>query len=500
MGDERIKETEAKFLVWRPEQIDRVLSKLGEQGYALTERGTATHLDRYFDTRDWSVLRAGWACRSRTRNGDSRLMLKSMGEQVGSVFHREEIEQPQAGEVLADLTKGEECSELFTVESRRTVYEVSVPGKRDCTLEIDLDRSCIQAEKHYHKALGRIEFMELEFEGDADEVERLADMLSHESSLVPSQMSKFERGIQAAGYKITLADEFAHLPKPTMKSPILDLVYWYLGQQFDALRLQRPRAWEGLDPEGIHKMRVATRRLRASLRAFRDVLPEYAFGQLEPEVKWLASVLGDARDADVCEMSAEQYKSAVVDLPESALAPYIERMRQTTLDTHAALIDALSGLRYAELIGSLNAFINVGLEEDHSDVERVKDCEDRFVDKEMSRTLKRARKVSKKPSPRKLHKLRIQAKRLRYLLEVFFEVNPQKWTPMIEALEEFQEVIGLHQDSVTAIGRLSDYLAIAEDGVETQAIEQLIAYEEHLKIDRRTAAWKEWRKFRKTLA
>ena len=95
--------------------------------------------------------------------------------------------------------------------------------------------------------------------------------------------------------------------------------------------------------------------------------------------------------------------------------------------------------------------------------------------------------------------MRIQAKRLRYLLEVFFEVNPAKWTPLIETLEEFQEVIGLHQDSVTAIGRLSDYLAIAGDGAETQAIEQLIAYEEHRKIDRRTAAWREWRKFRKTL-
>ena len=243
MGDARIKETEAKFLVWRPEHIDRVLRKLGEQGYELTERGTATHLDRYFDTRDWSVLRAGWACRSRTRNGSSRLMLKSMGEQVGSVFHREEIEQPEAGEVLGELTKGEECSELFTVESRRTVYDVSVPGKRDCNLEIDLDKACIQAEKHYHKALGRIEFTELEFEGDAEEVERLAELLSHESALVPSQMSKFERGIQAAGYSVDPGEMFADIPKPTAKSPVRDLVYWYLGQQFDALRLQRPRAW-----------------------------------------------------------------------------------------------------------------------------------------------------------------------------------------------------------------------------------------------------------------
>ena len=499
MGDTSIKETEAKFLVWRPEHIDGVLARLGEQGYELTERGTATHLDRYFDTRDWSVLRAGWACRSRTRNGSSRLMLKSMGEQVGSVFHREEIEQPKAGEILGELTQGKECSELFTVESRRTVYDVSIPGKRDCNLEIDLDHACILAEKHYHKALGRIEFTELEFEGDAEEVERLAEVLSHESALVPSQMSKFERGIQAAGYSVDPGEMFGDVPKPTSKSPVRDLVYWYLGRQFDALRLQRPRAWEGLDPEGIHKMRVATRRLRASLRAFRKILPDYAFKQLEPEVKWLASVLGDARDADVCEMSVEQYKSALVDLPESALEPYIGRLRQTTLDAHASLVDALAGPRYAELIGSLTAFVNVGLEEDHSPDERVEDCEDEFVDRVLSKTLKRARKIHDESSSRKLHKLRIQAKRLRYLLEVFFEVNPEKWTPMIEGLEEFQEVIGLHQDSVTAIERLSDYLSIADGGIERQAIEQLIAFEEGRKQDRRAAAWQEWHRLHETL-
>ena len=499
MGEQRTKETEAKFLVWRPEDIDLVLQVLGEQGYELTERGTATHVDRYFDTRDWSVLKAGWACRSRTRGDQSRLMLKSMGEQAGAVFHREEIEQPQAGRVLADLTTGQECSELFIVESRRTVFDVSVPGASDCSLEVDLDKTCIKAEKHYHKAMGRIEFVELEFEGDAAEVERLASVLGDNPALVPSQMSKFERGIQAGGYSVFTDDDTAGDLRPNPESPILASVYWYLATQFDALRFQRPRAWEGLDPEGIHKMRVATRRLRAVIRAFQKLLPRHAYDHIEPELKWLARVLGDARDADVNEMSVGQYLAALGNLPASALDPYVEHLKQTTLDAHRRLVKALASSRYAELIGSLRAFVIIGQDEDHSHEPRVRDCEDEYIGKELSKTLRRGKKAGKKSSERKLHKLRIQAKRLRYLMEFFDAVSPGKWTPTIEALEEFQEVIGQHQDAVTAIERLTAYLDGAQAELETKAIRQLIQFEEERKLDRRTAAWKEWRRFRETV-
>ncbi len=61
---------------------------------------------------------------------------------------------------------------------------------------------------------------------------------------------------------------------------------------------QEPRAWEGLDPEGVHKMRVATRRLRSALRAFKKVLPA-SIRSFNSEFKWLAAALGGVRNINV---------------------------------------------------------------------------------------------------------------------------------------------------------------------------------------------------------
>ncbi len=51
-------EIEAKFLLRRPDQLDDVLALLDSRGYEVEPAGTSTHVDRYFDTEDWAILRA----------------------------------------------------------------------------------------------------------------------------------------------------------------------------------------------------------------------------------------------------------------------------------------------------------------------------------------------------------------------------------------------------------------------------------------------------------
>ena len=89
-----MREIEAKFIIRRPGQVDDVLRVLSAKGFSVRDRGTATHVDRYFDTEDWSILAAAWACRVRRRNGEAKLTLKSLHGPDGHVFAREEISQP----------------------------------------------------------------------------------------------------------------------------------------------------------------------------------------------------------------------------------------------------------------------------------------------------------------------------------------------------------------------------------------------------------------------
>ncbi len=53
------------------------------------------------------------------------------------------------------------------------------------------------------------------------------------------------------------------------------------------------------NPEGVHQMRVAVRRIRTAFRLFRGLTAPDATAQVEAQLRWLARTLGDARDWDV---------------------------------------------------------------------------------------------------------------------------------------------------------------------------------------------------------
>jgi inorganic triphosphatase YgiF len=198
-------EIEAKFVIRRPEQIDEALRALSANGFKISEHGTSTHVDQYFDTQDWSILGAGWACRVRHRHGEDKLTLKSLQEGDGNVFVRAEISQRMkahgmkhrlhlaSGPVkdeLDNILDGTPVEELFRVTSRRTVYVLDKPEAPLVRIELDLDETRIEADKRTEKATGVLTFTELELElmsGSADDLEPVAALLHDEAGLTPAQ-------------------------------------------------------------------------------------------------------------------------------------------------------------------------------------------------------------------------------------------------------------------------------------------------------------------------
>lgn len=72
-----------------------------------------------------------------------------------------------------------------------------------------------------------------------------------------------------------------------------------LWTRFEELMSFRAAALAGIDPEGVHDMRVASRRLRAAIELYRDVFPTRGLKPLLREVKQIADTLGSVRDLDV---------------------------------------------------------------------------------------------------------------------------------------------------------------------------------------------------------
>lgn len=515
-------EIEAKYLMRRPEQLAELLSFLGERGYALEKRGAATHVDAYLDTPDWAILHAGWACRSRQHGKRSTLSLKSTGRQDGSVFVREEIEQalgdaplPGSGllppgpvaDVLRPIVGDAPRHKLFSVRTRRTRYGLRPPGDDGAAIELDVDETLIRAKKADEDAAGRLEFVELEFEleaGDPACVADLATVLGSRDGLRPARLSKFERGLHTAGLTPSIAAEA--LPPVAAADPVLPLLFAYLGRQHRIMIAYQPVAWEGLDAEGVHKMRVATRRTRALLRAFREILAAELENRIETELRWLAGQLGQARDADICVRDIGRFNKTLSTDAAIAAAAYADHLRDTRDDAYANLARTFESERYASLMATLDDFVAAGpaaqTMQSWGNLS-IDDCAARLIGETAQKVTKRGDGLGRDSPARDLHRLRIIGKRLRYVLEFFSLAHPGRWARPIAALQRLHDLLGDHQDGVTSRALLADYAESIPPGAAASelllAIGRLMQIEDQRMAEARARFPNAWKRFRKSM-
>ena len=120
----------------------------------------------------------------------------------------------------------------------------------------------------------------------------------------PRGPSKLAR---ALGDRVPVREKWELPKKPTTA----DLFRAYAIEQVHAIHKRDPDVRRDL-PDAIHKMRVATRRLRSALATYRPVVDREAGDQLRAELKWLAGELGGARDAEV---QREHFPTAVAEQP-----------------------------------------------------------------------------------------------------------------------------------------------------------------------------------------
>jgi CHAD domain-containing protein len=211
------------------------------------------------------------------------------------------------------------------------------------------------------------------------------------------------------------------------------------------------------EPDAVHKMRVATRRLRSTLKTFRPLWDRAATDHLRAELKWLAEVLGKVRDAEV--MAARLERSLDGLAPELVVGPVRARLtgglRAQGAKDHRALVSALNGKRYPALLDELDALLAAeptehGLRPAATYVpHRVK----RTV-ATVNRLLDLAEKAEPTSMPglpdrdTALHEARKAAKQSRYAAEAAAPVGGAGAAALASAMEGLQELLGDQHDSV----------------------------------------------------
>ena len=521
-------EVEAKYLVEDAAQLNAIIGAL--QSHDVQSVSAVDVVDSYWDTPGWHIFRTGWAYRWRDASGDKTLTLKSLEMGNGAVHRRLEVEEQVAAfpgrnghsriagrvsEQLNGLGSGE-LRELFRVHNYRRLFSIRVPD--GSLVEVAVDQATITTKLPVPKlAPGRMSFVEVELELEAGKEEslfHLATTLERRFGLQPSRLSKFERGLQAAGLS---APRAARMSPPLQDTsyvrrlrqeelstadPAVHLAYHCLLEQFDEMLLQEPKAWEGLDAEGVHQMRVCTRRIRAAFRAFRDVLPVNAVRSFNREFKWVASALGRVRDLDVYRENLDHYAAEVPALNAAHAGDYEQHLDEQWRKARRRLLACLTSRRYGRLKDRFARFLVRGPSRRTLKAVggvTIGDAARQLIGKRYKTLRRDGRAITPDSPSESLHAVRIQCKRLRYLFEFFHLVYGDALKPEIKRLRRLQDLLGEFQDACVATEQLCQYA----EGVPMRtrnrghliALGQLISSQTRQADIRRADFPRAWRKF-----
>ena len=465
------------------------------------------------------------------RSGDKSMVLKSFGLGDGIVQRRREVERrvlafprdgnhPLVAEHVGDRSGGLRVGDLrrlFRVRTHRRLFDIRLSD--GAVVELGIDQTASTAVGPVKKsAPGRMAFVELEIElkeGEEESLRQLAAETQQRFGLLAARLSKFERGLQAAGLSpppgshvvLPASTAFVEMLReraPTPTDPAIHLAYGRLLEQFEEMVAQEPRAWEGLDPEGVHKMRVATRRLRSALRAFKKVLPG-SIRSFDGEFKWLASVLGGVRDLDVARGNLPHFLSEIPPDDAAHLDDYRQYLADRWREERRRLVTCLAGRRYGRLKAGFADRLERGpsarVMETRGSI-TVGEAAQLLIGKRYQGVLRRGREITSASSDESLHALRIRCKRLRYLLEFFRPTYGEALEAEITRLKKLQDVLGEFQDACVAGGLLRRYAEglpkSSGNRGQLNALDQLIAGQDRRAATRRADFAHAWERFDST--
>jgi triphosphatase len=208
------------------------------------------------------------------------------------------------------------------------------------------------------------------------------------------------------------------------------------------------------NPEALHQMRVAVRRLRALLAAFEPALDGDATQFLRTELRWLQHQLGPARDWDVFLHST--LEPLIAGLREE---PSLEELRHAVQDArhdaYAVARDTLRDRRYTRLLLRLQLWLDSVSWDRKTSADSLAKPVASLAESILE---KRHRKLEKLGSrfetldEQDKHEVRLRAKKLRYATEFFRPVYPAKATKkFIRTLIEIQDTLGSLNDAT--VGR-----------------------------------------------
>jgi CHAD domain-containing protein len=455
------KETERKYDVSDEVQLPDPHRLLGVDDSAPAEDQKLDAV--YIDTPDLRLLQAGITLRRREGGSDAGWHLKlpvgddSRAELRMPLGRAQRTPPAELTALIRVHTRGAKVTPVVRLRTQRRRWQLVDGGRSLAELVED------QAAQSMVGGVEAASWREIEVELFEHGTPALLDRI--EKRLLKAGAQRSRSSSKLGRVLADRLEEHTHPAECDAPNSAGAVVLAYLRSQAETLRHHDPLVRQDA-PDSVHQMRVASRRMRSTLQAYRRVLDRDATRALTEELKWVAGELAPARDTEVM---AERFAEMIDELPADLVLGPVSTVLDRTFarrqaDARERALATLDSDRYLALHDAVDALLA------HPPVSRHAG---RSAKRELPRNVRRAYRrmqrgmaaVEQQPDGElrdgALHETRKAAKRLRYATEAAEPVVGKPAKRLRKQLKPVQTLLGDHQDTVVARPVLREFGAQA---------------------------------------
>ena len=219
---------------------------------------------------------------------------------------------------------------------------------------------------------------------------------------------------------------------------------------FTVMRMNEAIFEKDLDTEVLHDFRVAVRRTRSALAQVKGVFPVRTTNRFKKDFAYVGKLSNTLRDLDVYLLAQDDYKALLPGDLRDDIDPLFSHLHAKRASAFQKVTRGLKTIKYAQIMKDWEAFLdqpprdtatapNAGVP--------VIDLASQRIYKKYRGIVKKGRKILANSEDEMLHALRIECKKLRYLLEFFAGLFPRKkMNTLIGQLKKLQDNLGDFND------------------------------------------------------
>lgn len=451
-------------------------------GLVLEPRSTLQIFDTYLDTDDWRIHRAGFALRIRSESGKSEATLKSLHSASAEVADRRELSEAlenaesesirqsigPVGTRVHAVSGAHALLPLFEVRTSRQRFAIRREDEAQQLGEIALDETVIS--RPHGEPQASMQRVEVEALTEAHEpLQSLVKALRSDCALEAASDTKYSHGLKSVGLAPGPAPEFAPTAVDSSMA-IVDVALANLRRYLSAWHLHEPGARLGDNPEELHDLRIAGRRLDAILRQFRSSLPA-SFLRIRPTLKKILRALGDARDLDVALGELETFSRELPESDRESVEPLKQHLVSERVRARARMLSVLDSVSVQENLQKLTALLAApSVASQQSSPELALNAAPALIRRRYRKVRKGANLLTADSSMEAYHAVRGLVKKFRYTLEAVAVIYGKPADEMLRTLRRWQEKLGVQQDAAIAIRRLKALASAPPKGIPPETL------------------------------